>query len=230
MDMWDLVNGSNPDVVKKVFVFRHGSCTNFPERVYTCWSPDRELTEKGKAQMRAAATKFDSLLDNVVLFACSVLPRAGQSLCQMMLALGRSAKELDDIGYALQLWSMEPEIWCTESQDPVDLTVAAVYKRSPEAVKSDGKSVLDFCRQMAGAIEPGQSALCVSHGGPVDAALAMAEYEIHKDGQLAQNFRLDDIFARAKDLETAEGVIFGFSESNELLQVVRTSQLVEQPA
>ena len=202
--------------MKTVFVFRHGKCTNFEGRGYSCWSPDRVPTDEGKAQMRAQVCKYRDLLVACVVFTASVLARAGLSLCEMVLELGKSPKDLDSIRYALQLWSKDPNAWCTSSQRPEDMTVLAAYQRNPEAIAADGMAILDYCQQMCEAINPGQAVLCVSHGGPVDAAGAMARFVTGKDGSLAKR---DEQFAKLVELGNAEGLSFNYSDGGMLLGV-----------
>ncbi|MDP1994641.1 MAG: hypothetical protein Q8K40_05270, partial [Ignavibacteria bacterium] len=112
----------------------------------------------------------------------------------------------DHIYFDLGFWSVCPEVWYLDC-NPADYNNAAVYKLRKSDVEAEGAMVMAAIQDLAEtAREAGQEkALCVSHGGPLDAAVMVAKSSLGKRLPIS-------------DLGEGEGAIFTF-EDDKLVSV-----------
>ncbi len=206
------VRRPDKDRTVEVFVFRHGSRQQIDGRGYTCWSPDSSITLKGEEQMKAVVARNPGLKECTV-FAASPLPRAVQSLCVMMLELGHPPQRLDEIIYENGLKSLYPSAWYNE--DP-NVTVRQQWFKEPELVEQDGAAIFRAIQSIAMTVScrDNTGALCISHGGPLDAAVAFA-----RKSDLSLAVFDKGAFSKIRDFRTGEGVVFTFNRDNRLVGI-----------
>lgn len=188
---------------RHIYVFRHGHCDSIGNRGWTCWSPDRVLSDKGKEQMAWAAQKWGAIL-GCSFFAASPLPRAVQSLCIMMLGLGRLARELDNICFERGLWTLKPEVWYADEPQPV----VEVWQEREKEVEREGQSFFLTVSSIL-SLTASQNILCVSHGGLIEAGVAWGRRKFLGD-QLA--------FPNMQDLDYGEGFWLNFDDNSKLVE------------
>ncbi len=191
--------------VVKVIVLRHGKQVDMG-RGYTCWSPDAVLAPEGIKMMSFVSGKHERLFRTCEVFACSPFIRAQQSLFTMMEALGFPPQKMDDVLLMNGLKTADPSVWVSEN--PTEL-VSSFWRREEDRVTAEGEhGYLGVCEIAA----LGKNALCISHGGVLDTAVAWAKSLLGED----------DAFANIKDIGKGEGFVFGF-EDDKLSYIDRLS-------
>ena len=157
----------------RVIMVRHGSAEDLG-RGATNWSPEARLTDKGKEQMKATARRWHDLFVQAVFFVASPLIRAQESLFAMIHEIGYpNVLDLVEKVHARGgLRYKNPKVWLQDGGPR--LTFAEIYRRDPQGIEAEGHHVLDAILKIAEKMEDGQTALCVGHGGPLDAAYVLA--------------------------------------------------------
>ena len=188
----------------KVYAIRHGKKESIPEAGTTSWGLSAHLTEAGIGVAKRAAQRLLTSGEKFTRFATSPLVRAQETLFTAMEELGIKPRDFDGVvTYERGLWADVPGIWYDEC-DPADYSNEHIFAQWPTGVINEGERVLDTIRGIADEVEDG-SALCVSHGGPLDAAIMVARKILGGDFAIG-------------DVKEGCGAVFHF-EAGELIGV-----------
>ena len=195
--------------MREIIVFRHSlhedlglGCSN--------WALPARLTLAGQNLARRIADLYKDLLKNCNYFVTSPLIRAQETLFAMMEELWIPVREFDKkVIIANGLWTSNPADWLSES----NWTVGEVWEKSPVFVEGEGTKlwitgIMPTFRELI-RLEEGK-ALCISHGGLLDAAVAFVRKVYLGD---------EEAFSKIKDFRKGEGVVFVFDDRKDILEV-----------
>lgn len=188
---------------KRVIVFRHGEDDRLADRDYMCWSINAHLSYQGQQQIREIVRKHKELLANCSVFATSPIIRAQESLFTMMNELNYAPAKFDNVWFMSELMAAVSSVWCTKNMSE---TVSDVWRRNPEGVEAEGKHIFNGICRVADMLNDGENALCVSHGGPLNAGCAFAKDYLRTDVSEPSSFE------NIRDLGKGEGAVFVFEE------------------
>ena len=187
----------------KVVVVRHGKQQDLGLG-FTSWGLPAVLTPDGVELAKNFVRLNREILQGCTLFATSPLIRAQQTLFTIMGELGIKVADFDQlVKICNRLYVREPERYM--SSDPNE-TVASWATRNLTFVMEEGERVFEAikCLIVGPVSAKGGSALCVSHGGPIDLLLAHAKNELPHSNGLA--------FQSIEDLKKGEGMALYFDD------------------
>ncbi|MFA5878440.1 MAG: phosphoglycerate mutase family protein [Candidatus Staskawiczbacteria bacterium] len=187
----------------KVAVIRHGKKEKIPDcgQGTTSWGIQARLTEAGIATAEQVARRLKALLPGCTTFGCSPLIRAQETIFVIMREMGIVPAEFaDHIRYHPNFWSRHPSVWYMDV-DPAAYSNGAVYNLRRTEVEEEGNITLNAIQDMSVLAGSGneKSVICVSHGGPLDAAIMMAKRQLGR-------------YVPITDLKEGEGAIFVFDD------------------
>ena len=200
----------------RVVAVRHGKKDKpDPSRATTTWALKSRLTEPGIEIARRVGQQLVEKLGKNFSVVTSPLVRAQETAFEILMACGIAPEDFDaHMRYDSGLWSGQPSIWFL-SCDPAQYSNAAVYAVLPEAVEQEGQRVLNAIVHAANTAESvGQDVVvCVSHGGPLDAAIMVARLDLGQEVTI-------------KDLNEGEGAIFTIEDG----EIVDVEDFLQAPA
>ena len=171
------------------------------------WLLPAHLANSGVVIARQVAQSLVSMLHGCIIFACSPLVRAQETLFAIMEELGIKPKDFDlAVWYERELWSGHPQTWYADI-DPADYNNGVVFRQKPEAVLGEGELVFGAIQRVCKLTRLADQSisLCVSHSGPLGAAIMVAKHSL-------------DECAEIRNLREGEGAIF-FFEDDKLTRV-----------
>ena len=185
----------------QVVVVRHGKQQDLGLN-FNSWGLPAVLTPDGVELAKNFVRFHKEHLRGCKLFVTSPLIRAQQTLFEMMKELGFNITEFDSLVRICDcLYTQSPLMYT--SADPNE-TVDSWAVKNLSFAMAEGERIYEAIQCLVvGLMGPeGGTALCVSHGGPVDLLLAYAKNELPgSDGKG---------FYSIKDLKKGEGIILSF--------------------
>ena len=202
-------------VERKIIVITNGTAQDMGTNG-TTWEWPADLSPKGLMEAKCFADVSQSSLAGCNIYACSTLPRAAQTLNEIMNQLDCSLAEFDDIIVSKEFWTGHPKKYLSDSpQDAADVVL-----KDPDFAKLEGsrfyqlgivKIILAKMREKNEG-----TALCVSHPVPVSFLLA------HAEGVLEVENAFD---SRIRNFEGCEGIILTFVEQSHWPQLYSIQEL-----
>lgn len=191
---------------KRVVVIRHGKREDFGTK-YQTWEVPAMLTAAGIEMTQQFVRDNRELLEGCTTFACSPLRRTQQTLHVAMTELGLGLEVMDFIILSNNLWTNRPRMYVVPGKM---LTMREFYVERPGFAHKEGVRILEqgICALLDG-MNDSETALAVTHGGPIDFLLAEAK------------LRLGDekAYSAIEDLGGCQGMILTFGEQDELVKV-----------
>lgn len=186
--------------MKKVWVFRHGPKESGAGKNVIVAEMALKNPEEIELTRRIAETVLKEQTFKVVF--TSPLVRAYQTGVIFTLKLGMDYPRISPglAGLDLKKWEeIMPQL--------KGYTCVDFYEVAPELLKRDGSEVFKSIILAAEAIAPDEQALCISHGGLIEPAMATA---ISSQG--VQNF--EAALRSIRDLQEGEAVVFLFDDED----------------
>ena len=193
----------------KVVVARHGKQQDLGLG-FTSWGLPAILTPDGVELAKNFVRLNRDDLRGCSMFATSPLIRAQQTLFAIMGELGIKVGDFDPLVKICNcLYVREPAKYL--SSDPSE-TVASWTKKNLKFAMEEGERVYEaiVCLVVGNLSVNGGTALCVSHGGPIDLLLAHAKNELSDGNGTA--------FQSIDDLKKGEGLVLYF-DGDQLITV-----------
>jgi len=192
----------------RVLVLSSGKSDKEVGQVATNWDISAQLSHSGEKTIKHGCVRMKEVLPHCQIFGGSPLIKAQQTLLAIMDEMGiKKAERAKHIHLDTAFWSFSPEVWHLNCR-PSKYTNRKVYGYRPDAVENEGRTVLNAIIRLQdiAKVASSESAIAISHRGPLDAAIMVAKR------LLGQKVKIGDI-------RQCEGAIFHFGAFNKIIRV-----------
>jgi broad specificity phosphatase PhoE len=192
----------------RVLVISNGKPEKEAGQVVTNWDIGAQLSSAGEKTVKHLCIQIKESLSRCQVYGASPLIKAQQTLFAIMDEMGiKKGDRAKHIHLDTAFWSFSPEIWHLQCR-PSKYSNRKVYGYRQNAVIREGNTVLNAIIRLQEIAKSScaETAIAVSHLGPLDAAIMVAKRA------LGQKVNIGNV-------RQCEGAIFHFGAFNKIIRV-----------
>ena len=192
----------------RVLVITNGKPEKEAGQTVTGWDVNAKVSFSGEKTARHLCSRIKEVIPHCQVFGGSPLRKAQETIFAIMDEMGvKKSDYASHMHLDTAFWSLSTDVWHLQCR-PSEYSNRKVYGYRPDAIENEGRSVLNATIRLQEIAKAAcsDSAIAVSHRGPLDAAIMVAKR------LLGQKVKIGNV-------RQCEGAIFHFGAFNKILRV-----------